>query len=505
MKRIAFITLLLASLTNFAISAQDDPEPTAGPVITINVAEMSGGVSGQNYHFEPEYSYPGLFSDIFAFDYEVTATGEGDVHLYLDGQEVSNPYIISMQYEDAQNHCFHSGNHTWAFTATSQIGDGEISETVQYFEFQDLPYYYVEYDEETESLMMSLGSYSFDGSDYAIYYRVKDLPTCDNPESGLATEWLEYDGPFKVWYAPQPLTGNVYVETYVMYNENPSLYRGFTHGGIMDLSDEIIQFGIYKYGDYIEGMYCPYHESAWGLGLSVDYTTVCNKYWDPAAHPASYSGDVVVSNGINTIDDYAFAYCPDMTSIEIPFTVSAIGEHAFEQCTGLEKVNVEDLTYWCTIQFADEWSNPLMYAGHLFYGEEEIKDLVLSCETIMPYAFAGCIGFSSVKCLYNEPPVASIDAFYGLYDQTTLFVPNEGLEEYRAHEEWGRFTHIVPYIGAGPGDIDGDGRVSIGDVTTIISDLLQGGELPAYFDVNGDGKVNIGDVTALIKMLLNGN
>ena len=36
-------------------------------------------------------------------------------------------------------------------------------------------------------------------------------------------------------------------------------------------------------------------------------------------------------------------------------------------------------------------------------------------------------------------------------------------------------------------------------------ELLSSDELPAYLDVNGDGKVSIGDVTALIDMLLNRN
>ena len=55
------------------------------------------------------------------------------------------------------------------------------------------------------------------------------------------------------------------------------------------------------------------------------------------------------------------------------------------------------------------------------------------------------------------------------------------------------------------GDVNGDGEVSIGDVTALI-DILLG--TPADADtlirceVNGDGEVSIGDITALIDMLL---
>ena len=55
------------------------------------------------------------------------------------------------------------------------------------------------------------------------------------------------------------------------------------------------------------------------------------------------------------------------------------------------------------------------------------------------------------------------------------------------------------------GDVNGDGEVSIGDVTALI-DILLGDHADAETllrcDVNGDGEASIGDVTALIDMLL---
>ena len=54
------------------------------------------------------------------------------------------------------------------------------------------------------------------------------------------------------------------------------------------------------------------------------------------------------------------------------------------------------------------------------------------------------------------------------------------------------------------GDINGDGTVTISDVTTMIDMLLNGNEIPVWNDINGDGHVTIGDVTALVDMILNG-
>ena len=55
-----------------------------------------------------------------------------------------------------------------------------------------------------------------------------------------------------------------------------------------------------------------------------------------------------------------------------------------------------------------------------------------------------------------------------------------------------------------PGDVSGDGVISIKDVTNLIDLLLNGSEAPDAADVNGDGVVNIKDVTDLINILLAG-
>ena len=56
------------------------------------------------------------------------------------------------------------------------------------------------------------------------------------------------------------------------------------------------------------------------------------------------------------------------------------------------------------------------------------------------------------------------------------------------------------------GDVDGDGTVGIGDVTTLI-DYLLGTDVPVFIEdnanINGDDTISIGDVTALIDMLNN--
>ena len=107
----------------------------------------------------------------------------------------------------------------------------------------------------------------------------------------------------------------------------------------------------------------------------------------------------------------------------------------------------------------------------------------------MCYAYDG-YDFASDSCIYST---------------AKLFVPNESLARYRADREWGRFSRIVPFIGAGPGDSNGDGVINVSDVTNLVDLLLSGEELPAYIDVNGDGNVNVSDVSVLIDQLLSEN
>ena len=57
-----------------------------------------------------------------------------------------------------------------------------------------------------------------------------------------------------------------------------------------------------------------------------------------------------------------------------------------------------------------------------------------------------------------------------------------------------------------PGDVNNDGKLSIQDVTDLISYLLSEGEISTTCaDVNGDARISIEDVTALINLLLGSN
>ena len=199
---------------------------------------------------------------------------------------------------------------------------------------------------------------------------------------------------------------------------------------------------------------------------------------------------------------YAFSSCTSLTNVLLSANLKSIGNYAFYRCSKLNNVIVpENVTYIGT--------NAFCRCGNL-------TDIVIpaSVSEIGGMAFGECVGLVSVTCHAVTPldcwgvfECSEDYTFYfpSIYDQATLFVPAESEEDYRNHEEWGRFSRIVPFIGAGPGDVNGNGEITISDVTSLIDLLLGGGEMPSYVDVNGDGTVSIKDVTVLIDILLGVN
>ena len=54
-----------------------------------------------------------------------------------------------------------------------------------------------------------------------------------------------------------------------------------------------------------------------------------------------------------------------------------------------------------------------------------------------------------------------------------------------------------------PGDVNGDGRVNVSDVSALINMILGTTEMNEIAaDVNGSGKVNVSDISALINIIL---
>ena len=85
----------------------------------------------------------------------------------------------------------------------------------------------------------------------------------------------------------------------------------------------------------------------------------------------------------------------------------------------------------------------------------------------------------------------------GIYDLTITFDPV-------SHEIQFTPTLVEEVKPAVPGDLNGDGEVTVADVNLLIDAILTS-KLTDEYDFNGDGETNVADVSALINLLLSGN
>ena len=115
-----------------------------------------------------------------------------------------------------------------------------------------------------------------------------------------------------------------------------------------------------------------------------------------------YSGKIAIPETIEyegvtcdvvAIAAKAFAQC-ELDSLSIPSSIKTI---RFDTSTKIGKLNIEDLSLWCTIDFSE--INPLRSASKLYVKGKEVTDLVIpnGVTKISDYAFSKAKMITSVK------------------------------------------------------------------------------------------------------------
>ncbi len=145
-------------------------------------------------------------------------------------------------------------------------------------------------------------------------------------------------------------------------------------------------------------------------------------------------------NSVTTIKDYAFSSCDSLNSISFGNKIKSIYDNAFNGCTAIKRVEIADIAAWSEMACTH---TPCIYSHSLYYDGEEITNLVIpegvvnvgnfayldnltqvtipmSAVTIKDEAFEGCNKLSSVvlpngikevgnKAFYNCPSLISVD------------------------------------------------------------------------------------------------
>ena len=185
----------------------------------------------------------------------------------------------------------------------------------------------------------------------------------------------------------------------------------------------------------------------------------------------SYSGNVVIpatvthegmTYKVTGIYDRAFKDCTDLTGVTIGSNVTTIGNAAFENCTSLTNVVLGD--YVITV------------GSNAFNGCSNLTSVTIGSgvRNIGTKAFYGCPALTSVICKPAVPPVMASSDCFDCYSMATLTVHPAVIDDYRSDANWGQFATIVESMAVNPplGDADGDGEISIRDVSTLIDMLL---------------------------------
>lgn len=207
---------------------------------------------------------------------------------------------------------------------------------------------------------------------------------------------------------------------------------------------------------------------------------------------------------LTSLSDDDNAVCESLENINIPNSVTSIGQYAFWLCNGLKSATIPNSVNVTEPYTADLWFEECSGLTKVTIG---------SGIAYMGAMFWKCPNITSVTCLATTPPRLDRLAQYVdgvrvyvynfddvVFNQATLYVPAGSLEAYQTTIDWSFFQDIRPL-----GDADADGVVGIGDVNRLIdylvSDNVNGFDMGAA-DIDGDGKISIGDVTKFIDTVL---
>ena len=229
-----------------------------------------------------------------------------------------------------------------------------------------------------------------------------------------------------------------------------------------------------------------------------------------------------------------FRNCRSLTSLDVSnFNTAKVTNFAnmFSTCTGLTSLDVSNFNT-AQAKYMD-----FMFDGSSGLTSLDVSNFNTANVTSMNYMFRGCTGLTSLDLShFNTGKVESMKyMFYGCSNLTTIYAGDEWTTDavtssdymfsgctslvggagttYDANHVNADYAHVdggpsnPGYLTASgqTGDVNGDGKTTIADVTALINYLLSGEPTAGNCDVNGDSKVTIADVTALINQLLSSN
>ena len=165
--------------------------------------------------------------------------------------------------------------------------------------------------------------------------------------------------------------------------------------------------------------------------------TIGNGYTGAVIIPdnVTYNG---VSYSVTDIGEYAFNGCSNLTSVDIPNSVVSIGRASFQSCTGLKSIEIPN-----SVESIGESS---------FYGCSGLTEIKIpnSVKEIQGAAFCLCTG---LKRIISYIPADKLFipgdyAFLSVNNEACiLYVPEGAKSAYESFDGWNAFENIVEFNG----------------------------------------------------------
>ena len=179
-------------------------------------------------------------------------------------------------------------------------------------------------------------------------------------------------------------------------------------------------------------------------------------------HSNSYSGDIIIPETVTyegeqykvtSIGDIAFQNCYDLTSVNIPNGVTSIGTMAFQNCSALTSVTIPNSVTkislgafnGCKQLTSITIPNGLTSIEEFVFSSTGLTSVTIpnSVTSIGDAAFQWS-KLTDVYCMAEKVPNTFPNAFDGsLNESSTLHVPDQSLDAYKAASPWNQFGNIV--------------------------------------------------------------
>ena len=183
-------------------------------------------------------------------------------------------------------------------------------------------------------------------------------------------------------------------------------------------------------------------------------TSVGNENIETTDHIGTFTS-IIIPTGVTSIGKYAFAWNQNLASIEIPNTVTNIGDGypAFYRCDALVSINIPDCVESCPnftacfgVKYIRLSENPkFTYIGSAFIGCKSLTSLTIpaNIQTISSYAFGNEGNPSALKEIHfksTNPPSLHENSF--LPKSCKIYVPSGSYSKYNNTTPYKNYTII---------------------------------------------------------------